>query len=551
MNDNRIYADVPAPASPGAPQNTQPPVYPVSAPAEPYRFTPPKPREAVPAVPLDGGIALACYAAGWCFLRLVWPGYLGLGMLLFTVAFAGMALFYRHGAGQPVPRGSYGWLLMMLLSAGSFVVLDNGLLSWLNLLFLMVAAVYWVAALFGTRMEGQLGERLGVDLANHLFVVPFQNFGCFAAVLRSTLSRTRLGKNVGIGLLSLLCSFPLLWFVCRELSAVTAGFGVALEQLGQLVSIRSIFSATTLLAVPTACYLFGLLYGCRRRRYTGTFTQEGLEAAARRRRFLPPVAAYTLLTVLCLIYVLFFVIGAAELVSLPHGGEMTPYDYSQFARKGFFELCRVSVVNLLVLWALRLFLNNDSQRSTAATRIFHSLLCCQTLLLIALALCKMGLYIRFCGITWLRVCTTWFMLLLAVVFGLSLLAQFRPIPLARWTAAAFCVLFLLLCWLDVDGLVVKNAVWRYRQLGDAGAISYGALVEHSVAGAPALYQLWREEKETPDSPVLPVLEELLKTAARFADGGVGSSLGHFNLQRARAGRLCQDFLSQLPPEQLW
>lgn len=392
MNDNRIYADVPAPASPGAPQNTQPPVYPVSAPAEPYRFTPPKPREAVPAVPLDGGIALACYAAGWCFLRLVWPGYLGLGMLLFTAAFAGMALFYRHGAGQPVPRGSYGWLLMMLLSAGSFVVLDNGLLSWLNLLFLMVAAVYWVAALFGTRMEGQLGERLGVDLANHLFVVPFQNFGCFAAVLRSTLSRTRLGKNVGIGLLSLLCSFPLLWFVCRELSAVTAGFGVALEQLGQLVSIRSIFSATTLLAVPTACYLFGLLYGCRRRRYTGTFTQEGLEAAARRRRFLPPVAAYTLLTVLCLIYVLFFVIGAAELVSLPHGGEMTPYDYSQFARKGFFELCRVSVVNLLVLWALRLFLNNDSQRSTAATRIFHSLLCCQTLLLIALALCKMGLY---------------------------------------------------------------------------------------------------------------------------------------------------------------
>ena len=119
------------------------------------------------------------------------------------------------------------------------------------------------------------------------------------------------------------------------------------------------------------------------------------------------------------------------------------------------------------------------------------------------------------------------------------------------SAAAFCVLFLLLCWLDVDGLVVKNAVWRYRQLGDAGAISYGALVEHSVAGAPALYQLWREEKETPDSPVLPVLEELLKTAARFADGGVGNSLGHFNLQRARAGRLCQDFLSQLPPEQLW
>ena len=105
----------------------------------------------------------------------------------------------------------------------------------------------------------------------------------------------------------------------------------------------------------------------------------------------------------------------------------TMREYAGFARDGFFELCRVSVVNLLVLWGLRLFQKTSPQRPTVATRIFDSLLCCQTLLLIALALCKMGLYIRYCGVTWLRVCTTWFMVLLAVVFGLMLLSQFREI----------------------------------------------------------------------------------------------------------------------------
>lgn len=549
MNDNHFFADVPAPASPGVPQNTPAPgggaAYPAPRPAEPWQFAPPAPREAVPAGIPDGAAALLTYAGAWWFLRLFWEGYLGLGMFLFTAAFAGVTLVWRRWAGLEIPRRSWGWLGVMLLAAGSLVVLDGGLLSWLVLFFLMLTAAYWAAAVGGTRVEDRLGEWLAADLVNHLLVVPFQNFGCLPAVLKNTLSKTRLGKNIGIGLLSLACSLPLLWFVCRELSAVAAGFGEMLAQLGRVISVQNILSMTTLLAIPTAFYLFGLLYGCQHRRYTGTFTAEKLEESLRRWKVLPRAAAYTLLTVLCLLYALFFVIGAAELIAFPRGS-LTPYQYARFAREGFFELCRVSVVNLLVLWGLRLFLNDLTQRSTAPTRIFQSLLCCQTLLLIALALCKMGLYIRFCGVTWLRVCTTWFMVLLAAVFGLMLLAQFRPIPLVRWIAISFCALFLVLCWMDVDGLVVKNAIWRYERLGDTGAISFGELIDHTTAGAPELYGLWQREAAKGGTPVSEVLEELMESSARGLNGTMEqwSGFSHYNVQRARAWHLYRQFLPQ-------
>lgn len=558
MNQNPLPADAHAPASlgaPSAPQNQTPNPSGGGPAAEPWQFgAPPAPRQPVPATALDGGLTLLCFAAAWCYLRLAWTGFLGLGMLLFTAAFAGMVLLYRRCAGLPVPRGSYLWLFVMLLSAASFPLLDNGPVAWLNLLFLTTITPYWVAALGGNRVEDRLGEYLAADLWDQLFIVPFQNFGCFGSVLTKSLGKTRLGKSLATGLLTLLCAFPLLWFVCRELSSVATGFGDALERLGRVLSIQNLLSPTTIFAIPTAFYLYGLIYGNQHKRYTGSLTLEKLESAARRRRVLPPAAAYALLSVLCLIYALFFVIGAAEMITFTRSGGLTPYDYSQFARKGFFELCRVSAVNLLVLWGVRLLLNTSSRRSSAPVRIFNSLLCCQTLLLIALALCKMGLYIRFCGVTRLRVSTTWFMVVLGVCFGLLLLSQFREIPLVRWSAAACCALFLLLCWTDIDGMVVKNAVWRYESLGDTEAVSRDALADYTGGGGAAqLYRLWLRESEKESSPVLGELTGLLETAARRSWSNRGSldSLAHWNLQRANSWSLCRGFLPQPEWEQGW
>ena len=63
MNENRHFADIPAPACPDASPMPQPPAGRPVPGTEPWQFAPPPPREPVPAALHDGGLALAMYLA--------------------------------------------------------------------------------------------------------------------------------------------------------------------------------------------------------------------------------------------------------------------------------------------------------------------------------------------------------------------------------------------------------------------------------------------------------------------------------------------------------
>ena len=533
-----LPADAPAPASPGAPKNTPlPGRAPWQGQAAPAR----SPRLPVEAGRSDRLAALLALPMGWLYLRLVLTLRPGLGVTLFALAFVLWVLLYRRAAGLPLSRGSFPWLGVVLLSALNFALVDNGPLAFLNLLFLMAAAAYWVGALGGVRLEDRLGRWVLADLGGQLFRVPFRNFGCLGAVAKGSLAGIRGGKSLLTAALSLALSLPLGWYVCGELARVDDGFAGLLGRLSGLFRWEGI-PLRPILAVPVGCYLFGLLYGSQRRRYAGDRTPEQLAARDARRQRLPGAAACAVLGLLCLIYGVFFLTGSRSLGEFLAAGELAPQAYSRFARQGFFELCRLAGVNLLVLWGIHLFLAPSSCRSPAPLRVLHILLCVQTLLLIALALCKMGLYIRFCGVTWLRVCTTWFMVLLAAVFGLQLLSRFREIPLARWTAGAFCALFLLLCYLDVGGLVVRSALGRYEAGGDPAAVTgcYDELLDWASAGAPAVRELYLREIARGETRILPELEGLLGAAARDAEAWEGPV--HWSLARSRAEEASRGFL---------
>ncbi|HCF70927.1 MAG TPA: DUF4173 domain-containing protein, partial [Syntrophomonas sp.] len=64
----------------------------------------------------------------------------------------------------------------------------------------------------------------------------------------------------------------------------------------------------------------------------------------------------------------------------------------EYARSGFFELCRIAAINLIVLLAANL-LGQKQSRKDKALKIFNSLLAIITLVLIATALSKMAMYI--------------------------------------------------------------------------------------------------------------------------------------------------------------
>ena len=86
-----------------------------------------------------------------------------------------------------------------------------------------------------------------------------------------------------------------------------------------------------------------------------------------------------------------------------------------------------------------------------------------TIILIATALSKMMMYINEYGLTQLRVYTSWFMVLLAMVFVMIIIKQFCfSFHIARWLTAVFTVMFALLCFSRPDALIADYNISMYN-----------------------------------------------------------------------------------------
>ena len=137
--------------------------------------------------------------------------------------------------------------------------------------------------------------------------------------------------------------------------------------------------------------------------------------------------------------------------ALPQG-----FSYAEYARQGFFELCRVATVNIVILLAANMLSRRqiDENRLLRACNTAVSVL---TLLLLATAASKMGLYIFAYGLTVKRVLVSVFLVWLAVVFIFVIVRQHRMLPLVPLAVFTGAVLFTLLCVLPVQqGIMAYN-----------------------------------------------------------------------------------------------
>jgi hypothetical protein len=167
--------------------------------------------------------------------------------------------------------------------------------------------------------------------------------------------------------------------------------------------------------------------------------------------------------------------------------------YAEYARKGFFELCGVATINLALIACVYLLMRRGGNERPRALRVLTGLISAFTVLLIVTAMSKMLLYISAYGLTRLRVYTSWFMLLLLIVFALLLLWHFRAFNPAKPLILVCVVCFMALTWADTDGLIAKYNIAQYEN-GKTAALDVRMLNTLSDAAVPHIYAAWEREK---------------------------------------------------------
>ena len=442
--------------------------------------------------------AAVFFAVGWLFWEWqLWGSapFGANGTACFTVLYAAAVLGYVYAAGRRPPRESWFWLAV-LLCLGLVYALPYGgeLLGALHYGMLLLAAVYWTLCAAGRLAKGKTSNWLAFDVFHAAVLLPWGNFLRLFAAWFSGLGQLRARVRKGQSRRSLrplwgalggvAAAGVCLCAVLPPLMAADDGFAAVMRTLGSALfdwHISSEGAVKLLFALPTAQFLYGLAYGAVRGRRLGWYEPKDICAMQRAARFAPRATVLTALAVLCAVYLLFLSMQSKYLFGAFWGALPQGFSYSGYARQGFFELCRVAALNIVILLCANIFSRRQACESRGL-RLGNLALSVLTLLLLVTAASKMGLYIAMQGLTVKRVLVSVFLAWMAVVFVCIIVRQLRPVPLVRIAVLAGAVLFTALCVLPVESAIARyNAAYvpEAEALGIPTAEAEIAVVEYA------------------------------------------------------------------------
>jgi len=450
---------------------------------------------------IDGIFAMLFLVLGYFFLK--WWVLLGSGlrMGIFTLLYVTVILTYMILKKRKPAKESWFWLAMLLGCALGYSLFGNGRedgsMWFFQMLFLLGMAVYWVLSANSVLAQGKTGNWMVYDLSRGFGLLPFGNFGCLFRAVFDWLRRLRQGKNLLAFLLGLALCLPVLGIVLPLLIGADKGFAELMERM-----FRELFEQlfTILLygafGIPVGCYLFGLVSGSIHKRRTEPDTVL-IEHLPGKCRFLPMISVYTLFCIVGAVYVLFIGVQAGNLFSAFAGKMPEGYEsYAEYAREGFFELCKVAAFNALILLAANVC-SRRSCRESGFLRFCNVFLSVLTLLLLATAMSKMMLYVSVYGLSVRRLLPSWFMLFLGCCFVLIILLQWKRFSIIRVVAMLGSVMFVLLCLTDLHRITAAYNLSRWKD-GTLPTYSVEDLYDTDFGGvkpAVKLYQTIEESDE--------------------------------------------------------
>ncbi|MBR4768268.1 MAG: DUF4173 domain-containing protein [Lachnospiraceae bacterium] len=280
-------------------------------------------------------------------------------------------------------------------------------------LFLHLFAVYWLLSRGNRLAEGKTSGMFVWDGITGFCILPFKNIyrivtGIISCFVPNPGGSRKKGAGLKIlfSLLAVIVGFILLVIAVSTLKEADTGFADLMQKVADFLhfELDAELIFRLFITIHVAGYVFALLDGSFREKKEAFVNRGNLV-----KRFLnilhkvPDVVWVILIALFSVFYVVFFVLQGKYFFSAFAGTLPEGYTFSTYAREGFFELCRVVMINFALLWvAFR-----TGERKGPALKIAGTALVLETLLFDAIAFAKLFLYIREYAFTPLRLQSAW------------------------------------------------------------------------------------------------------------------------------------------------
>lgn len=289
-------------------------------------------------------------------------------------------------------------------------------------------------------------------------------------------------KTIGKAIVGLICSIPVLIIVVPLLISSDDAFSGMMSSIFSnsgntfLTVLKAIFGA--IISMFVISYGFSLKFGRISKTKESKFT--GIEN----------VYIISFLSAIAVCYLLYLFSQLAYFFSAFSG--FLPNDditYSQYARKGFFEMCIIAVINLLLVFFGMLLAKKQNGKVCVGIKITATFISVFTLIIISTAISKMVLYINEYGMTVLRIGTSAFMIFLAVVFiSVILRIYINKINIVKTALVTSGIVVLLLGTVNINALCARYNYESYKA-GRLDTIDIETLYNLGDEGIPYVVRL--------------------------------------------------------------
>ncbi|MBY0098089.1 DUF4153 domain-containing protein [Mesobacillus maritimus] len=439
---------------------------------------------------------LLCLILGIVAEEAFFRDQIGISYFVFISVF--YAIFYWRFRRFSFSHQRVGYLVLIsiwLLSAGYYLY-DVTAFYALNILLIPAMVIFHLSLITSPqKMEWNKLSFLFyafLRLGNGL-LYPFH----FIAHLSGSLKKSShpekyvVWKKVLIGIA---ISIPILFVILNLLVSADAQFERLLSNFPELLNVNP---ETIFRIIVILLYTFGF-FGFMQillHKNIKAIPKEGIPKSMS----LDGIITLTVLLLLDLVYVLFVAVQFKYFFSgTLEGG----YTYAEYARRGFFELLFVTLINLTVTMVVIQFTKSALGVLKKAIQSALTILVLSSGVLLVSAFMRMAMYEDAYGFTFLRVLVTAFMIFLMVIFTYTLVKIWlERLSLFHFYFMASIIFYTGINLVNLDQIVVDRNIARYES---TGKIDIQYLSNLSSTGVLGLIQLYEKH------PDVPGLEELLK-----------------------------------------
>ncbi len=432
--------------------------------------------------------------------------------------------------------------ILAFLSPFVFILTSNGSVKFWSFIAILCLSLVWFSSLVGEKSES--GDLAIPKLISNSFINTLGNIPKSVVTLFSGENTHK--KVVGNVFLGILLSIPVLIVVIPLLISSDVAFSGLTSKISE-----DFFNTIFEIIVGLLIAPFFLSYCLSLKK------DERKEICKDKNGSVENAIIISFLSVISLCYLSYLFSQLAYFFSAFSG--FLPKDYtftvSEYARRGFFEMCIIAVINFILSFTVLLLSKKNNNKICIASRILCLFISFFTLIIIATALSKMILYIDSFGMTKLRITTSAFMIFLAIVFVSLILRLFIPkVNVLRVALATASCILIMLSVFNVNIIVAKYNYEAYKS-GVLKTIDIETIYELNEEGVPYLVKLTNDIdtkiSEEAHKKIIRVIEDKLYEIEY--EGGIKlikekkySNVEKYNIPRYEAYKALDKYIEEHP-----